>query len=167
MARLRAACAKAAQGAGVAADACADADGHGDTDAPLSPAALLLLDEAALRACGFSARKAGWLRAAAQAAANGELDADALRALPDDEVQRRLTALPGVGVWTAEMLMLFCLLRPDILSWGDFGIRRGICLVHGLAPDALTRDAFEAYRALYTPHGSLASLYLWHVAGQG
>lgn len=130
----------------------------------LSPGRVLAASDEALRACGLSARKAAWLRAVAQTVRSGALDARSLAALPDDAVIARLTALPGVGVWTAEMLLLFCLQRPDVLSWGDFGIRRGLCLVHGL--DALTKEQFSHWRALYSPYGSVASLYLWAVSGE-
>lgn len=131
-------------------------------DAPLSPNALRALPEEALRACGLSGRKVTYLRAAAEAASDGLLDADVLRTMPDNAVIAALTALPGVGVWTAEMLLLFSLRRPNVLSFGDFGIRRGLCLLHGHTE--LPKPLFEAYRARYSPYGSVASLYLWELA---
>ncbi|NLY31532.1 MAG: DNA-3-methyladenine glycosylase 2 family protein, partial [Firmicutes bacterium] len=74
------------------------------------------------------------------------------------------TALPGVGVWTAEMLLIFSLNRPNILSYNDLAIRRGITNLYGLKE--LTRDQFEKYRARYSPYCSVASLYLWELSGQ-
>lgn len=82
--------------------------------------------------------------------------------MPDDEVIRRLTALPGVGVWTAEMLMIFSMQRPDVVSFGDAAIRRGIMRLYGL--QTLGRTEFDVYRSRWSPHGSVASFYLWAVA---
>jgi len=74
----------------------------------------------------------------------------------------RLSALRGIGVWTAEMILIFSLQRPDVVSWGDLGIRRGMMTLYGR--DDLDRAAFDRYRARYSPFGSVASLYLWRVA---
>lgn len=76
---------------------------------------------------------------------------------------RELSALNGIGVWTAEMLMIFSLCRPDVLSWGDLGIRRGMALLYG--DRELTRERFEHRRKRYSPYGSVVSLYLWSLAG--
>ena len=76
---------------------------------------------------------------------------------------RKLSALNGIGVWTAEMLRIFSLCRPDVLSWGDLGIRRGMALLYG--DRELTRERFERRRKRYSPYGSVVSLYLWSIAG--
>lgn len=77
---------------------------------------------------------------------------------------RTLSALPGIGVWTAEMLMTFSMQRPNILSWGDLAIHRGLRMVP--PPPAHQRPSlFAKYRRRYTPYGSVASLYLWEMAG--
>ena len=78
--------------------------------------------------------------------------------------RRALTALPGVGRWTAEMLLTFSLQRPDVLAYDDLGIRKGICRLYGL--DSLTKQQFAAYRARYAPHATVAALYLWHIAAE-
>ena len=70
-----------------------------------------------------------------------------------------LTALPGVGVWTAEMLLIFALGRPDVVSWGDQAIRRGLMRLYGL--ETLNRVQFAEYRERYRPYGTVASFYLW------
>lgn len=85
------------------------------------------------------------------------------RHAPDEELIRKLSALNGIGVWTAEMLMIFSLCRPDVLSWGDLGIRRGMALLYG--DRELTRERFERRRKRYSPYGSVVSLYLWSIAG--
>ena len=115
-----------------------------------------------LQQCGLSWRKAGCILNAARAVAYGELDLEALPELDDEEVIRRLTALPGIGLWTAEMILIFSLQRPDILSWGDLAIRRGMAKLYGEHP--VNREMFERHRRCYSPYGSVASLYLWRIA---
>ena len=82
----------------------------------------------------------------------------------NEEVIRELTALPGVGRWTAEMLLTFSLQRPDVLAYDDLGIRKGLCRLYGL--DSLTKQQFAIYRARYAPHATVAALYLWHIAAE-
>ncbi len=118
-----------------------------------------------LRACGLSARKIEYLRGIAEAVLSGKINFDALARLPDAEVIKELVQLKGVGEWTAEMLLIFALGRPDVLSFKDLGIRRGIMLLNGL--DTLTEEDFEIYRKRYSPYGTLASLYLWKIKDGG
>jgi len=129
----------------------------------VTPQSVLARTEAELQKFGISFRKASYIRAAAERVADGRLDIDALRRKPDAEVCRELSALDGVGVWTAEMLMLFSMHRPDILSYGDFAIRRGMRMLY--RHEKITRELFEEHRRIYSPHGSVASLYLWAIAG--
>lgn len=119
----------------------------------------------ALRACGVSVRKIGYLRGIAHAALSGAVDFSALPRLSDAEVVRELVKLRGVGVWTAEMLLIFALGRPDVLSYRDLGIRRGIMLLNRL--EHLSEKEFEFYRKRYSPYGTLASLYLWRIKDGG
>ena len=115
-----------------------------------------------LQGCGMSMRKAEYIKSIAEAAVNKTVDFDALWEKSDDEVIRTLTALRGVGVWTAEMLLIFSLMRPDIVSYGDLAIRRGMMRLYGL--NELPMDRFKRYAKRYTPYGSVASLYLWHIS---
>lgn len=124
---------------------------------------LASLEPAVVRGCGLSERKASYIRRLAEAVRSGGLDLETLRHASDAEVIRRLAELDGIGVWTAEMLLIFSLCRPDVLSWGDFGIRRGMALLYG--DRQLTRERFERRRRRYTPYGSVVSLYLWALAG--
>jgi DNA-3-methyladenine glycosylase II len=69
----------------------------------------------------------------------------------------------GIGKWTAEMLMLFSLQRPDILSYDDLAIQRGLRMIYHHR--RITPKLFERYRRRYSPYASVASLYIWAVAG--
>ena len=129
----------------------------------VTPEAIAAADPSVIQQCGLSGRKVGYVRGIAQAALSGALDWESLRQAPDDELIRILSSLDGIGVWTAEMLMFFSLCRPDVLSWGDLGIRRGMALLYG--DRELTRERFERRRKRYAPYGSVASLYFWALAG--
>ncbi len=119
--------------------------------------------EAELQRFGITFRKAAYLRAAAQRVLDGRLDLEALATKTDAEVCAALTQLDGVGIWTAEMLMLFSMQRPDILSYGDLAILRGMRMLY--RHKKMTREWFDKYRRRYSPYGSTASLYLWAIAG--
>jgi len=130
----------------------------------ISPGAIDSADLSVIQACGMSARKAGYIKGIARAAITGQVDFQALPAMEDGEIIASLTALPGVGVWTAEMLLIFSLNRLNVFSYSDLAIRRGIRNLYGLKE--LTREHFEQYRARYSPYCSVASLYLWELSGQ-
>lgn len=112
-----------------------------------------------IKGCGMSQRKAGYIVGIAEAALNGDIDFPTLHRLSDAEIIKKLTALNGVGVWTAEMLLIFSLCRPNVVSYGDLAIRRGMMNLYGLKE--LPKEIFEKYKSRYSPYGSVASLYLW------
>jgi len=116
----------------------------------------------AIKSCGMSTRKASYLLGIAEAALTGRIDFDKLDTLTDAEIIKKLIALNGVGVWTAEMLLIFSLGRPDVVSYGDLAIRRGMMNLYGL--QELSKEVFEKHRKDYSPYGSVASLYLWAVS---
>ncbi len=118
-----------------------------------------------LRACGLSARKVEYLKGIADAVLRKEIDFTALTRKSDEEIIAELVKLKGVGIWTAEMLLIFALGRPDVLSFKDLGIRRGIQLLNHL--DHLTETEFELYRKRYSPYGTIASCYLWRIKDEG
>ena len=113
----------------------------------------------AIKGCGMSHRKAGYILGIAEAAQIGAIDFNLLHTLPNEDIIKKITALTGVGVWTAEMLLIFSLGRSDVLSYGDLAIRKGIMKLYGL--QELPKELFEKYRKRYSPYGSVASLYLW------
>ena len=125
-----------------------------------TPAELLAADPEDVRAAGLSRPKVSYLRSLAEHVQSGALELDRLAELPDDEVSAQLTAVKGLGQWTADMFLIFHLGRPDVLPVGDLGVRRAVERAYGLddLPDAakLTEIA-DPWR----PNRSLASLYLW------
>lgn len=129
----------------------------------ITPQTVAQAEAEELKSYGISYRKADYIQSFANKVLAKELDLEELWNLPDEEVIVRLTALKGIGVWTAEMILLFGMQRPDVVSFGDFGIRKGMSLLYG--KEELTKEEFELYRARYSPYGSVASLYLWAVAG--
>ena len=130
----------------------------------ITPNSVLAAGEDGLRACGLSGRKAGYMLAAARAVQDGTLNIHSLVDKTDAEVIQTLVALPGVGRWTAEMLLIFSLQRPDVLAFDDLGIRKGLCRLYGW--DEVTREQFEDCRARFSPYGTVASLYLWALAAE-
>jgi DNA-3-methyladenine glycosylase II len=125
----------------------------------ISPESIISADLDSVRGCGISSRKAKYIKGIADAVFNGDLNLDGLNQLSDEEVIKKLTSLPGVGRWTAEMLMIFAMRRPDVVSYNDLAIRRGMMKVYGLSE--ITEEQFMYYRKRYSPYGTVASLYLW------
>lgn len=128
----------------------------------ITPECVCALSREEVQAFGITFKKADNIKSAAQKITSGELDLAALRTKSDDEVCGVLTQLDGVGVWTAEMLMLFSMQRPDVLSYGDLALRRGMQVLYGL--EKVDKKTFELYRKIYSPYGSVASLYLWELS---
>jgi DNA-3-methyladenine glycosylase II len=125
-----------------------------------TPAELIAAEEAALRAAGLSRQKIGYLRDLAARVQNGELELDALHELPDEEVSARITAVKGLGQWSADMFLMFHLRRPDVLPAGDLGIRRAVEKVYRL-PGLPDQDALRILAEPWRPWRTLACLYLW------
>jgi DNA-3-methyladenine glycosylase II len=126
-----------------------------------TPQEILADDPDALRvAAGFSHAKVRYLRSLAEEIVTRRLQLDRLAELPDEEVIRELTAVKGIGVWTAHMFLMFTLHRPDVLPTGDLGIRNAIQRAYGL--DAPPKPAeMEAIAEPWRPHRTRACRYLW------
>lgn len=116
-----------------------------------------------LQGFGITWRKADYILDFACKVKNKEFDLGKIPSMTDGEALEYLSSLKGVGIWTAEMILLFCLKRPDILSFGDLAIVRGIRMVYGHRE--VPKERFERYRKRFSPHCSVASLYFWAVAG--
>lgn len=124
---------------------------------------VLALSPDDLQSVGMTFRKVNYIREFARRVDTGEFNLAGVAELPDEEAIAALDALPGIGRWTAEMILLFCLQRPDVLAFDDLAIQRGLRMTYHHRH--ITRKLFEKYRRCYSPYGSVASLYLWAVAG--
>lgn len=129
----------------------------------VTPENILARGAVGVMSFGLSARKADYIFDLARRAASGEFDAEALREMNDADAAEYLCRLRGIGLWTAEMLLTFTLQRRDVLSFGDFGIRRGLRMLY--RHKEVDRERFERYRRRYSPCGTLAAMYIWEIAG--
>lgn len=125
----------------------------------ITPERIVQTELLEIKQCGMSVRKAEYIRGIAEAAVTGVVDFKTLSTLSDEEIIKKLSSLRGVGVWTAEMVLIFSLQRPDVVSYRDLAICRGMMNLYGLKE--LPREKFERYRKRYSPYGSIASLYVW------
>jgi DNA-3-methyladenine glycosylase II len=127
-----------------------------------SPELVLNEPEEALRAVGLSYQKIGYIRNVAAFARDGQLDYGVISVLPDEDLIRHLVQIKGVGRWTAEMILMFTLVRPDVFPVDDLGIQNAMKKHYNLSltgkplQGEMTRIA-EAWR----PYRTLASRYLW------
>ncbi|NLP48382.1 MAG: DNA-3-methyladenine glycosylase 2 family protein [Clostridiales bacterium] len=112
---------------------------------------------------GITFRKAEYIKNFAEKVKSGEFDLNALWGKGDDEVIKELTALKGIGPWTAEMIMIFCMQRPDVFSFGDLAIHRGLRMLYG--HKEVDRKLFKKYKKRFSPYGTVAGLYIWAIAG--
>lgn len=124
---------------------------------------LMLLGRENLQSIGITFKKADYILDFTQRVQEGTFDIDALNTMPDKLVIQKLSDLKGIGVWTAEMIMIFCMQRPDVVSFGDLAILRGMRMLY--RHKQIDRVKFEKYRNRYSPYGTVASLYLWAIAG--
>ena len=127
------------------------------------PEVLLAAPDVQLRAAGLSRQKIAAVRAVAQAFAAGDVSNRRLRAMDDDAVIEAVTKIHGIGVWTAHMMLMFSLGRPDVLPVGDYGVRKGAMQLYGLRDLPKPRE-LEALAEPWRPYRSVASWYLWRVA---
>lgn len=134
-------------------------DGLGVVDA----AHILAADIETLQAFGMTFRKAAYIKDFAEKVRSGTFDIESLAKKSDEDAIKELTTLKGIGVWTAEMILLFCMQRSDILSYDDLAIQRGLRMLYHHRQ--ITKPLFEKYRRRFSPYGSTASLYLWAIAG--
>jgi DNA-3-methyladenine glycosylase II len=125
-----------------------------------APDALAGASDETLRSAGISRQKASYMRSVAEHFVLGKLDNRTLRRAPDDEVIAAVTDVKGIGRWTADMLLLFCLGRPDVLPVGDLGVRNSMQAAYNLedAPDVPT---MERIAECWRPYRSAGTWYLW------
>lgn len=124
---------------------------------------ILSANRAGLQSLGMTFRKAEYITDFAGKVHSGTFNLHAVEEMSDEEAIRELSSLKGIGVWTAEMILLFCMQRPNIFSYDDLAIQRGLRMVYHHR--SIDRKLFEKYRRRFSPYCSVASLYLWAVAG--
>jgi DNA-3-methyladenine glycosylase II len=126
-----------------------------------TPQEILDDDPDALRAAaGLSRAKVAFLRSLAEHVLSGELELDRLEQLGDDEILAELTAVKGIGAWSAHMFLIFQLERPDVLAVGDLGVRRAVQRAYGLAELPSAAD-LERLAEPWRPYRSVACRVLW------
>ncbi|MCL3780624.1 DNA-3-methyladenine glycosylase 2 family protein [Prolixibacteraceae bacterium JC049] len=128
----------------------------------ITPTTIAEVTEDELQKNGLSFRKVSYIKNIAEKVNSGELNLDLLSQLDDTQVCTELSKLDGIGKWTAEMIMLFSMQRPNILSFGDLAILRGMRMLYHHR--TITPKLFHKYWRRYTPYASIASLYLWAIS---
>lgn len=134
---------------------------HAALDDDVCAERVMGLDDEACRRIGLSRQKARYTRALAEHVLDGRLDPDHLADLPDDEVIARMTRVPGIGRWTAEIYLLFALRRPDVWPAGDLAVREAQRRVKGLAERPTEKES-TAIAEAWRPHRSAAARFMWH-----
>lgn len=129
----------------------------------VTPASVHAASPEELQSLGMSLRKAEYIKDFASKIVSGEFALQAVEQLSDEEAIAALSSLKGIGRWTAEMILLFCLQRPDILSFDDLAIQRGLRMLYHHRK--ITRELFNKYKKRYSPYGSTAAIYLWAISG--
>ncbi len=129
----------------------------------VTPETIRATDMKILQAMGMTFRKASYIKEFSEKIHTGVFDLDAVAEMEDAEAIAALVSLKGIGVWTAEMILLFCLQRSDILSYDDLAVQRGMRMVY--RHRAIDRKLFDKYRRRLSPYGSVAAIYFWAVAG--
>ena len=124
----------------------------------VEPERVLRLADEDLLGAGLSRGKTRYVRALAEAAAVGALDR--IEGEPEEEIVRRLVVLPGIGVWTVRMFLIFHLGRPDVFSGHDLGLREGVQILDEMA-EPPTPEAAEARAEVWRPYRSVAAVNLW------
>jgi DNA-3-methyladenine glycosylase II len=128
-----------------------------------SPDEILETTEEQFRAAGVSKQKASYFRDLALHISEGRLDFERIEEQSDDEVIAKLTAVKGIGVWTAHMFLMFHLARPDVLPIGDLGVRNGMRAAYGLEATPTPKQAAEIGER-WRPYRSVGSWYMWRAA---
>ena len=132
----------------------------------MRPETILALNEEKLRAAGFSMSKIAYVRDLAGQVVSGGLNLAQMPEMSDDEIIGALTKVKGIGVWTAQMFLIFSLGRPDVLSTADLGLRRSLRWLYQLDELPGAKD-FERYGEKWQPYRTTASLYLWEAINRG
>ena len=127
---------------------------------PLTPEAILRLRPARMRSLGLSKQKLTYIRGLARMTRDGVVRFDHVHSLEDAAIIEHFTQVKGVGVWTAQMFLIFALRRPNVLPTGDLGVRAAMKRAYNL-PELPTPAEMEKIASAWRPYCSVASWYLW------
>lgn len=128
----------------------------------ITPDMLRSVSDGELQSIGISMRKVSYIKGLCDSVCSGALNLDKLHVMSDSEVADVLLPIKGIGIWTVEMTLIFSLCRRDVVSFGDYAIRKGMMNLYGI--NELDKALFEKYRKRYSPYGTVASVYLWEAA---
>lgn len=128
----------------------------------ISPKTIAKAEISEIQALGVSLKKASYIKEFATLVTQNKFNLKAVEKMSDNDAINALSSLKGIGIWTAEMLLLFSLQRKNIFSYGDLGIKKGLEILY--KHDKIDKKLFEKYRKKFSPYGSVASFYLWAVA---
>ena len=128
-----------------------------------TPAAILATPEEVLRGAGLSTAKTLAIRDLALKSTDGTVPLERIEELPDDDIVARLSAVRGIGRWTAEMFLIFQLGRQDVWPVDDLGVRRGYAVIHGLPAWPKPKE-LQALGEIYRPFRTAAAWYCWRTA---
>ncbi len=126
----------------------------------ITPQNILSLDREALRTCSVSRQKAGYLHHLSETVSSGILELEPLTDAPDEKVKEQLMQVKGIGPWTAEVVLMLCLKRPDVFPVGDVALVNSVRLLHE-APE-MTLNEIETLGEQYTPYRTIAAYCYWH-----
>jgi len=132
----------------------------------MSPASLAAADPDTLRTIGLSGRKVEYVRGVAEAFASGEIDDASWHDLPSEEIRRQLTSLRGIGPWTADMMLIFHMRRPDVLPLGDIGLVNAAARLYGWDADGAAglrarQERLAEYAERWRPWRTVATWFIW------
>jgi DNA-3-methyladenine glycosylase II len=127
----------------------------------ITPARVLLLTDAEMKACYFSRQKAAYTRYLAEAIINGQLNLEALAVLSNDEIRQKLTALKGIGNWTVDVYLMFVLQRADIFPAGDLAAVQALKWIKQLSKET-TKEELINIASKWQPYRTVATMLLWH-----
>lgn len=128
----------------------------------LTPEKVVRISDEELQSVGLSFRKVRYIKNFASKVFNKEFDIDLLYSMTDEEAIKYMITLDGVGQWTAEMMLIFAFCREDIISYGDYGIRKGVANLYGV--ENLTKKEFHILTDKFSPYRTIASFYFWNYA---
>lgn len=125
---------------------------------------ILNTEDIKLKECGLSERKILYIKDFTHKVKYNLFNLDAIQNMSDEDAIKELISLKGIGVWTAQMILIFALNRLDIFSYDDLAIKRGLSLIYH--HKEITKEVFLKYKKRFSPYGSVASFYIWAVANK-